>query len=186
MPTTNGRRRFDTERRKFLSSRVSIPAVPLVGGVSGAAGTAEQKGNPMSVTAPTPTTPHHSALPAGSLRRTTVAVGLAAAAVTATVAAAVHAAGVPLAVDGEMIPLAGFAQMTFVGAIVGGLIAELVKRRSAAARRRFLQSTGMLTALSCLPSITLPPDVATKVALVAMHGIAATIIVPVLARQLHD
>ena len=85
-----------------------------------------------------------------------------------------------------MIPLAGFAQMTLVGAVVGALIAAGLKRRSTAARRRFLQTTGMLTALSCVPSIALPPDVATKLALVATHMIAATIIVPVLARQLDN
>jgi hypothetical protein len=172
---------------KILSRRVSIPAIPFVEGVSGAAGTAEaERKPPMSVTTPTLTASHHSAQPTSSLRRTTVAVGLAGAAVTAAVAAAVHAAGVPLAVDGEMIPLAGFAQLTFGGAVVGGLIAAFLKRRSAAVRRRFLQTTGMLTALSCVPSIALPPDVATKLALVATHVIAATIIVPVLARQLDD
>jgi hypothetical protein len=87
-------------------------------------------------------------------------------------------------VDGEMIPLAGFAQMTFIGAVFGGLIAAFVKRRSIAPRRRFLHTTGALTALSCVPSIALPPDLATKLALVATHLIAAAIMVPVLARQL--
>ena len=44
----------------------------------------------------------------------------------------------------------------------------------------------MLTAMSCVPSVALPPDVATKVTLVALHLMAAAIIVPVLARQLED
>jgi len=140
----------------------------------------------MSVTTSTLTTSHHSVRSTSSLGRTTVAVGLAAAAITTAVAVAVHTAGIPLAVDGEMIPLAGFAQMTFIGAVVGGLIAAFLNRRSATPHRRFLQTTAVLTALSCTPSIALPPDPATKLALVATHVIAATIIVPALARQLHD
>ena len=140
----------------------------------------------MSVDTSIITISHDAARPTSSLRRTTVVVGLAAAAVTTTAAAAVHAAGVPLAVDGEMIPLAGFAQLTFVGALVGGLIAAFLRRRSAEPRRRFLQTTGMLTTASCIPSIALPPDVATKLALVVTHVLAATVVIPVLARQLDD
>jgi hypothetical protein len=133
-----------------------------------------------------PRTTHGSTPTTSSLRRTTVVTGLVAATITTAVAAAVHAAGVPLAVDGEMIPLAGFAQMTFIGAVAGGLIAAYLKRRSVAPRRRFLLTAGLLTALSCIPSIALPPDLATKLALVATHVIAAAIMVPVLARQLDD
>lgn len=121
-----------------------------------------------------------------TLPRTTVGIGLAAAAVATAAAAAVHAAGVPLAVDGETIPLAGFAQLTVLGAVLGGIIAAVLKRRSSAAHRRFLQTVGVLTALSCVPSVALPPDVATRVALVVLHLVAAAIVVPVLARHLTD
>jgi hypothetical protein len=134
----------------------------------------------MSVTAPTiavPTTVRPS------LRRTTVAAGAGAAAITTAGAAAVHAAGVPLAVQGEMIPLAGFAQMTFLGAVIGGLLLAALNRWSDAPRRRFLQTTTVLTALSCVPSVALPPDAATKLALVTLHVIAALIIVPALVRH---
>jgi hypothetical protein len=123
---------------------------------------------------------------AGGRVRTTVAVGLGAAALSTAIAAAVHAAGVPLAVSGKMIPLGGFGQLTFVAAVVGGLIAGALDRYSVDAHHRFLRITVALTALSCVPSIAMPPDVATKLALVAMHVLAAAIIVPVLARQLHD
>ena len=98
-------------------------------------------------------------------------------------AAAIHAAGVPLAVDGEMIPLGGFAQMTFLGAVIGGVLLAVCNRRSAAPRRRFLQITTALVVLSCVPSVALPPDAATKAALVALHVLAAVIIIPVLARR---
>lgn len=136
----------------------------------------------MDVTTPILTTSHRAVR--STLLRTTVGVGLGAAAVATAAAAAVHAAGVPLAVGGEMIPLAGFAQMTFIGAVAGGLIAALVRRRGVAARERFVRIAVVLTALSCIPSVDLPPDAATKLALVVIHVIAATIIVPVLTRQL--
>lgn len=144
----------------------------------------------MSVTTPTVTTPTVTASTYGtrpsSLRRSTMVVGLGAAAVTTAVAAAVHAAGVPLRVDGEMIPLAGFGQLTFIGAAIGGLLVAVLNRRSGTARRRFLQAAAALTALSCVPSVAWPPDVATKVALVAMHLLAAAIIVPALVRHAND
>jgi peptidoglycan/LPS O-acetylase OafA/YrhL len=123
---------------------------------------------------------------AGSLRRTTVVAGLVAAAVTTAVAAALHAAGVSFQVDGEMIPLAGFAQMTFLGAVIGGLLLAVLNRRSRPARRRFAQTAVALTALSCVPSVTWPDEVATKLALVALHVLAAAIVVPALVRHAHD
>jgi hypothetical protein len=113
----------------------------------------------------------------------TLAVGVVGAAVTTAAAAVVHAAGVPFAIDGEMIPLAGFAQMTLLGAIIGGLLLAVTNRFSARPRHRFVQITSALTVLSCLPSVALPPDAATKVALVALHVLAAVIIVPPLARR---
>ena len=139
----------------------------------------------MSVTTPT-ITASNDRTRASSLWRCIVVVGLAAAAVVTAVAAGVHGAGVPLAVDGEMIPLVGFAQMTFLGAAIGGLLLAVLNRRSSAPRRRFLEITAVLTALSCVPSVVWPDDVATKVALVAVHLLAAAIIIPVLVRHAHD
>jgi hypothetical protein len=116
------------------------------------------------------------------LRRTTLTVGVAAAVITTAAAAVVHAFGVPLTVDGEMIPLAGFGQMTLLGAVLGGVLLAVLNRRSHVPRRRFLEATTVLTALSCVPSVAWPPDVATKATLVALHLLAAAIIVPVLVR----
>ena len=136
----------------------------------------------MSVTtAPTATTRSVS-----SLRRTTVVTGLVASAVTTGAAALFHAAGVSLEVEGEMIPLAGFAQMTFLGAVIGGVLLAVLNRRSGSARRRFLQTAVALTALSCVPSVTWPDDAASKLALVALHVLAAAIVVPALVRHAHD
>jgi hypothetical protein len=117
------------------------------------------------------------------LLKATVAVGVVAAVTTTTVAAVAHAAGVPLAIDGEQIPFPGFAQMAFLGAVLGGLIVAALNRWSGRARERFRVVAATLTALSCIPSVVLPPDTATKLTLVATHLVAAAIIVPVLVRR---
>ena len=91
-----------------------------------------------------------------------MASGAVAAAATTALAAAADAAGVPLEIDGETIPLLGFAQMTFLGAVLGGLLVAALNRWSSHARRRFVQVAVALTALSCVPSVALPPDAATK------------------------
>jgi hypothetical protein len=121
-----------------------------------------------------------------SLRKTTVVAGVGAAAVVTAAAAALHAAGVSFEVEGEMIPLAGFAQMTALGAVIGGILLAVLNRRSAQPRHRFLQATAVLTALSCIPSVAWPDDAGTKLSLVALHVLAAIIVVPVLARHAAD
>jgi hypothetical protein len=137
----------------------------------------------MSTTATTLTATPAATRPASSLRRSTVVSGLVAAAVTTAAAAALHAAGVGFEVDGEMIPLLGFAQMVLLGAVLGGLLLAGLNRWSSSARRRFVQTTVALTALSCVPSVALPDDAGTQIALVALHVLAAAIIVPAVARH---
>jgi hypothetical protein len=139
----------------------------------------------MSVTTTTaPTSVQSSATPrVRPLWRTTLAAGAGAAAVTTAAAAATHAAGVSFEIEGEMIPLAGFAQMTLLGAVIGGVLLAVLTRRSANPRRRFLQTTVALTALSCVPSVLWPDDVASKLVLVALHVLAAALVVPVLLRH---
>jgi hypothetical protein len=177
-------------QQKDLVGRVSIRAGAFVEMVSGAPGAAEPKENAMSLTTTTTrtvTAPRFAATSsARSLRWTTVIAGFVAAAVTTGVAAAVHAAGVSFEIDGEMIPLLGFAQMTFLGAVIGGVLLAVLNRRSRSARRRFVQTAVALTVLSCVPSITWPDDAASKVALVALHVLAAAIVVPALVRHAHD
>jgi Family of unknown function (DUF6069) len=182
-------RRFRQDSRKILLAvQVSIRVVAFVEVMSGASGATEPRENAMSATTPTaPTvTEPYAVRRASSLRRTTVVAGLVAAAVATAVAAAVHVAGVSFEVDGEVIPLAGFAQMTFLGAVIGGVILAVLNRRSRSARRRFLQTAVALAALSCVPSVTWPDDAATKLALVALHVLAAAIVVPALVRHAHD
>jgi hypothetical protein len=168
---------------------VSIRAEAFVDGVSGAPSVAEPEEHAMSVTtAPTPTVAPIDAEAdtvrlSTSLRRTTVVIGVVAAAAVTAVAAVAHAAGVSFEIEGEMIPLLGFAQMTFLGGVIGGLILAVLNRRSRSPHRRFLQTAVVLTALSCVPSVLWPDDAATALVLVALHILAAVIVVPVLLRH---
>lgn len=118
------------------------------------------------------------------VRRAALRSGAVAAVATTAVAASARAADVPLAIDGEAIPLAGFAQMTLLGAVLGGLLAAALNRWSARPSRWFVPVTAVLTVLSCVPSVALPPDRATRAILVATHVLAALIVVPALARQI--
>jgi hypothetical protein len=137
----------------------------------------------MAVTSTTLTAGSAVSQPASTLRRTTVVAGLVGAAITTAAAAAVHAAGVSFEIEGEMIPIVGFAQMTLIGAVLGGLILAVLNRRSSTAHRHFVGTAVALTALSCVPSIAMPDDAGTQIALVALHVLAAAIIVPALARH---
>ena len=57
------------------------------------------------------------------IRRTGVLAGIAAAVATSTTAAVASALDVSLKVGGEAIPVVGFAQLTFVAAIIGTVMA---------------------------------------------------------------
>jgi hypothetical protein len=138
---------------------------------------------PTPTTTPAATPPAEVAVRRHPVRRATLVSGAVAAAATTAVAAVADAAGVPLAIDGETIPLLGFAQLTLIGAVIGGLMAAALGRWTARSRQWFVGTAVLLTALSCIPSVTTPPDVATKIVLVATHVLAAAIIVPALARQ---
>lgn len=117
------------------------------------------------------------------IRRATLVSGAVAAIASTAVAAVAGAVDVPLAIDGESIPLFGFAQMTLVGAVIGGLLAAGLDRWSASPRRMFVAVAVLLTVLSCVPSVAMPQDTATKIVLVATHLVAAMIVVPALARR---
>jgi Family of unknown function (DUF6069) len=113
--------------------------------------------------------------------RATASVGALAAAATTAGAVVLRAAGVPLAVHGE-IPLTGFAQVTLIGAVIGGVLLAVLNRRSSAPHGRFIQMAIGLTALSCVAPAAFADTSASKIALVGLHLVAAAIIVPVLAR----
>jgi hypothetical protein len=117
------------------------------------------------------------------VRRATLVAAVLGTGATAAFAAIAGAAGIPFEVDGEVIPVSGFAMMTLLGAVLGGVIMAVTNRVAAQPRRRFVHITVALTALTCIPSLLSPPDTASKIALVASHVLAAAIIVPVLARS---
>lgn len=105
--------------------------------------------------------------------------GVIAAVCTTAVAAVARTAGVSLEVQTEPIPLPAFAFWCFIGAAIGIVLARLLRNR-----RRFIIVTAVGTALSLIPPIALPDDIATKVVLVATHLIAAAIVIPILGRRL--
>jgi hypothetical protein len=102
-------------------------------------------------------------------------------ATTTVIAALLRTAGVPLDVHGK-IPLAGFAQFTIIGAIIGGVLLAILNRLSSTPRRLFIRLTIGFTALSCTVPAAFADTISSKISLVALHLLAAAIIVPVLAR----
>jgi peptidoglycan/LPS O-acetylase OafA/YrhL len=117
-----------------------------------------------------------------TLPRATASAGVLGAAGTTAAAAAMRAAGDPLAAHGA-IQLAAFAQVTVVAAVAGGVLMAVLVRRSAAPRQRFVRITAALTAISCAVPAVFADTMASKIGLVALHVLAAAIIVPVLARR---
>ncbi len=109
--------------------------------------------------------------------RSGLTTGAVAAAVTTILVVVMRAAGIPTDVEGEPIPLLGFAQMVFLGTVIGIPMARRMRTTS------FVRATVVLTALSCVPSVALGTGVASKLALVVTHVVAAAIVIPRLARR---
>ena len=116
-------------------------------------------------------------------------VGLGAAVAAATlnvvVAALARSAGVDLEVTGgEAIPVSGIAFVTVVLSVVGLLIASALSRWSSSPVQWWLRTTVTLTAVSLVPPFLAAADAATAVTLVALHLLAAAVVVPAVARTL--
>ena len=111
------------------------------------------------------------------------AAGLVAAAATTVVAVLSRAAGISLDIADEAVPLYGFAQLTFIAALLGVGIAALC-RRAAAPRTRFLQVTLALVAVSFVPDVTADAALSTKLLLMTTHLVAAAVVIPALAARL--
>ncbi len=121
-----------------------------------------------------------------SLWRTGLRSGVLAAVATTAIAVFASAAGVSFEVDGESIPMAGYAQMTLIGAVLGVLLAEALRRWASNPSRTFVRATVALTALSCVPDLTMGFDAASALTLIAAHVAAAVIIVPRIADALGE
>lgn len=114
-----------------------------------------------------------------------VGAAAVAAVATTTLAALASAAGISFADGtGQSIPIAGFAQLTLIFSLVGVAIAAVMARKARRPRSTFTRTAVALTALSFVPDLTFGFDAGSATTLIALHVVAAMIVVPVLARRL--
>ncbi|HJP77707.1 MAG TPA: DUF6069 family protein [Pseudonocardiaceae bacterium] len=103
---------------------------------------------------------------------------------TSAIAAAGEFAGISLAVGGAPIPVSGFALLTVVFSLVGLVLALGLSRFARRPRTAFVRTTLVLTALSLVPDVLADAAGATKILLMLAHLVAATIVIPAIARRL--
>jgi hypothetical protein len=139
-----------------------------------------------TITAPNPRLATPQSGTSRKLWRTGAQAGAGAAVATSAFAALADALGVSLKVSGESIPVAGFAQVTFVAAIVGTVLAVVLSRRAQRPMHTFVRTTVALTAISFVPDVLADAQTSTKLALAVSHVVAAAIVVPALASRLND
>lgn len=111
---------------------------------------------------------------------------LAAILATTLAAALAQAIGVDFEVPdgGETIPLSGFAVVTGVFSLVGVGIAVALLRWSVRPAERFVWTAALLAAISLVPPLLCGANAATISALLGLHLVAATVMIPTLARSL--
>ena len=111
---------------------------------------------------------------------------LAAMVATAVAAALARVVGVDFEVPegGETIPVTGVAVVTGFFSLVGTVIAAALLRWSARPAERFLWTAVTLTVVSLVPPVLSEANAATSVALVGLHLVAATVMIPTLTRSL--
>jgi Family of unknown function (DUF6069) len=100
------------------------------------------------------------------------------------VAAAGQAAGISLVVFGTPITPAGFAVMTVVFAVLGLLIAMVLRRFAGSPRTAWIRTTMALSVLSVVPDVHADADTFTKALLMVTHLVATAIVIPSGARRL--
>jgi Family of unknown function (DUF6069) len=128
-----------------------------------------------------------SARPLRRVLVTGVLAMLAATTLTTLAAALAQGLGVDFeVVEGESIPLSGLAVVTAFFSTVGVGVAAALHRWSARPAERFVAVTVSLTALSLLPPLLSGAEADTVAALVGLHLVAATVMIPALARRLGD
>jgi hypothetical protein len=111
---------------------------------------------------------------------------LAAMVATTLAAALARAVGVDFEVPdgGETIPLSRFAVVTGFFSVVGIVIAAALLRWSARPAERFVWTAVPLTAISLVPPLLSGANTATIAALIGLHLVTATVMIPNLARSL--
>ena len=113
---------------------------------------------------------------------------LAAMVATTLAAALAQAVGVDFEVPdgGETIPLSGFAVVTGFFSVVGIVMAAALRRWSARPAQRFGQTAVTLTAISLVPPLLSGADTTTTSALLGLHLVAATVMIPTLTWSLRS
>jgi Family of unknown function (DUF6069) len=111
---------------------------------------------------------------------------LAAMVATTLAAALTQAVGVDFEVPdgGETIPLSAFVVVTGFFSVVGIVIAVALLRWSARPAQRFVWTAVSLTVISLVPPLLSGANTATTAALLGLHLVAATVMIPTLARSL--
>jgi hypothetical protein len=120
----------------------------------------------------------------GALIGSGVTAAAVASAATMTLAAVGHAAGISLDMAGAPIPVTGFGLLTAVFSLVGVVLAVALSYKARNPRRTFVRTTMVLTALSLVPDAIADAGPATKALLMLTHLVAASIVIPVVARRL--
>ena len=80
--------------------------------------------------------------------------------------------------------MSGIAVVTGFFSVVGVVIAAALLRWSARPAERFVWTAVSLTAISLVPPLLSGADAATVTALIGLHLVAATVMIPTLARSL--
>lgn len=117
---------------------------------------------------------------------TGVIAALAAMTATTLAAGIAQAVGVDFEVPdgGVTIPLTGFALVTGFFCAVGIVISAALLRWSDRPAQRFMGTAVTLTAISLIPPFLSGADAATITALVGLHMVAASVMIPALTRSL--
>jgi Family of unknown function (DUF6069) len=139
-----------------------------------------------TLTVPTTALPTGERSTSKQIRRTGALAGLAASVATSTTAAVASALDVSLKVGGKAIPVLGFAQLTFVAAVIGTVMAVVMSYRARRPRQTFVTATIALTVLSLVPDVIADAPTATRLVLALTHVVAASIVIPALASRLTD
>ncbi|MCZ4603181.1 DUF6069 family protein [Streptomyces sp. Lzd4kr] len=141
--------------------------------------------DPRLVAASIPSRTSHTH-PLRRLAGTGLIAALAAMVATTLAAALAQAVGVDFQIPdgGETIPLSGFAVVTGFFSVMGIVIAAALLRLSAHPAQRFVWTAVSLTAISLIPPLLSGANTATITALLALHLVPATVMIPTLTRSL--
>ncbi|NYJ03512.1 peptidoglycan/LPS O-acetylase OafA/YrhL [Nocardioides thalensis] len=85
---------------------------------------------------------------------------------------------------GVPIPFLAFPQLTLIFSLIGVALAAVLARKARRPRSTFVRTTVALTALSVVPDFTFGFDTATAFSLATLHVVAASIVIPTVARRL--